>query len=844
MRKLLLLFLVLFCTVSTWAMQRSSEEALAIARSFFSESLSTRSAGEIQLAAVSGDLLKSASTRNLSDEPSFYVYNNGQSAYVIVSGDDRMKPVLGYSDTGAFVTENLPSNLKAWLEFYDASYAALAGGAQTIREPRLMTRATFPETVSPLLGDINWDQGTPYNIACPLVGTERSVTGCVATAMAMILKYYEYPVRGTGSHSYTTRSGIQCSFNYGNTTFRWDDMLPMYESGNYTAVQAAAVAELMYACGVAVEMEYSPSGSGAAAYMTAQAFIDYFGYNENLGYVNREFFTSEEWMNMIKTELSSGRPVLYNGASEDVGHEFVFDGYDAQDMVHVNWGWGGMNNGYFEVTSLNPSSPGIGGGTNLGGGFIYQQGMVIGLQPSSASMNYVSHFQVEKLEIDKLQMTKGETFQLTVTNIFNMSTLCKNPTLAFIADKDGTQVEVSTLSLPSVEAYRGWSRLPMSGAIPTTLQDGTYALYLATKDERETSWSRVRGVPGDETQFTLVISGNQCTLTPFTGSLQVDRIDGTVESLHNLYSGRKGDFRVLLSNNNTDSEFYGLAGVLFVTRDVNEDVLAFTGSTQVLLPSNSIDKELLLSGDLIANLQQTAADLPAGDYYICPGIVWGDYVYGAGELTEVTVARAFGSPNLVVENIRLEKQQLHVGENLKILADLSLSGTGNVYNARLMAAIFAQGQGSTSNLHYAEVFVERDNAVSLVMDINPTVNEGRYSVNLYKPDLMGNYTGGPLASLSFTVVETPTGIEDESADVEGIVIYGQPVEDVLRIRASAEASSVSVYNLSGQMVLQERLSDTAVSEYSVSVDRLVAGYYIVALQTVDGKIYRSKFIKK
>lgn len=844
MRKLLLLILVLSCTASTWAIQRSSDEALAIARSFFSKSPATRAADDIQLVAVSGDLLKSASTRSLSESPAFYVYNHGQAAYVIVSGDDRMKPVLGYSDNGAFITENLPSNLQAWLEYYNAIHANLANGGQVIQEPRLLTRATFPEAVSPLLGDINWNQDAPYNNACPLINGSRSVTGCVATAMAMVLKYHGYPAKGTGEHSYKTQSGNQYSFNYGNTTFQWDKMLPEYERGSYTDEQADAVAQLMYACGVAVDMEYSPSASGAAAFKTAQSFIDYFGYNENLGYVNRDYFTSEEWMNMIKTELSSNRPVLYNGASEDVGHEFVFDGYDAQDMVHVNWGWGGANNGYFEVISLNPSSPGIGGGTNLGGGFVYQQGMVIGLQPSSASMNYVSHFMVDKLAVSKEEVNKGETFKLTIIDMYNMSTLAKNTRLAFIAESNGAQVELFYADLGDVKSYYGMSKGEQDVAIPATLQNGTYALYLATKEARETAWSRVRGIPGNETQFTLVVTGNKCVLTPFAGNLNPENMNGTVESLHNLYGGRKGDFRMMLSNLNADSEFYGLAGVLFVKKEEADKVIAFTGYTQVLLPSNTVDRELLISGDLIANLEENKTDIPTGDYYIYPGIQWGDFVYSVGTATEVTVSRAFGTPILVAENVKLEKDQVQVGEKLKLTADLSLSGIGNVYNERLMAAIFKVGEGSTNNLHYAEVFVEKGQSVKLVMEIDPVVDEGKYLLNLYKPDLQGEYDGSnPLASLPFTV-GTATGIEDESAEVKGIVIYGQPVEGVLRFRTSAEASSVSIYNLSGQMVLQERLSDTAGSEYAVAVNRLAAGYYIIALQSTDGKVYRSKFIKK
>lgn len=847
MRKILLLSLVLLCTISTWATQRSPEEALILARSFFAQYPATRSVDGIRLAAVSGDLLKSASTRSTSDEPAFYVYNHGQSAYVIVSGDDRMKPVLGYSDRGAFVTENLPSNIRDWLESYNAVYTALADGKQVVKEPRLLTRAVFPETVAPMLGDINWNQDTPYNNACPLVQGNRCMTGCVATAMAMILKFHSFPVKGKGTYSYKTSLGLECSFDYGNTTFSWDKMLPQYVSDSYTTEQANAVADLMYACGVAVDMEYSPSSSGAYSFKVGQALIDYFGYDENLGYVYRQYFTSEEWMNMIKTELSEGRPVLYNGASQDVGHEFVFDGYDAQDMVHVNWGWGGSNNGYFEVISLDPSSPGIGGGTNLGGGFIYQQGMLIGLEPPTTSSSYTSHFFLSKLELSKEEVAKGESFDLTVTEMYNMSTIFKNGQLGLIAEKDGKQAALWNASMGDVKTNYGTRGQTFSNiTMPNDLVDGTYALYLATKDERETAWSRVRGNYGSETQFTLIVAGNKCMLVPFAGSLILQEdLTGSVEVLHNLYSGRRGDFRMLLSNKSATSEFYGLAGVVFITTDEEPQIISLTG-TQLELKPGTNNREVIISGDLISNQTELSTDIPAGEYYICPGVQWGESVYRiGGNLVAVTVSRAYGTPNLVVANARLEKNQLQVGEKLKLLADLSLSGAGNVYDKTLMAAIFAVGQSSTSNMHYAQVFIEKNQPLDFEMEIDPQIGEGNYNVNLYKPDLLGDYDGpNPLCHLSFSVGPA-TGIEDEVVDKEGIIIYQQPVEDVLYIRTSNTAKTITIYNLAGQQIIQKQESGSNIDKkYSIPVEKLVSGYYIVVLQSTDGKTYRSKFIKK
>ena len=841
MKRLLLLSLVLLCSLSAWTAQRSPEEALSIARTFFMQSSGavTRYSGEVQLAAVSTDLLKSASTRSVGGT-AFYIYNYAQSAYVIVSGDDRMKPVLGYSDNGSFITENLPVNILGWLELYNAAYAQLGNAEKTVTEPKLLTKTNFPASVSPLLENICWDQSEPYNNTCPLYKGERCVTGCVATAMAMILKYHEYPVKGKGTHSYKTSSGIECSFDYGNTTFDWDNMLPQYE-GNYNTTHANAVAQLMSACGIAVDMEYSPSASGAYSHLVGQALIDYFGYDGNLGLVYRQYFASAEWMNLIKSEINGKRPIYYFGSSDDGGHAFVFDGYNEEDMVHVNWGWSGMNNGYFEVASLNPDSPGIGGGSNLGGGFTRGQGMYLGIQPPTTSSNFTSHFFMTKLEANKEEVAKGDVFKLTITEIFNMSVACKNSKLAVIAEKDGQQSILGQMALaPLINTYEGYNTYSFSNLkIPNEFADGTYSVYVATKDEREATWSRVRGYVGSEAQLILIVSGNKCTLTPFSGNLSLEEdIEVSVKLAHSLYSGLKGDYKMLVSNKSTSDEYYGLVGVALF--DKNADFVAIVGDVQVEIKPGTINRELAVSGNLTVTENYVTTNIPAGEYYICPCIDWGGGTYGIGELTLVTIKEAYGTADLKVSQPRLEKVQLQVGESLNFLADLSLSGDGNVYTGTLAAAVYENAQGYPYSVHYQNVFVEADQTENLVMEIPLSLGEGRHAVRLYKSG-----TDGDLVTIStlYFSVGPATGIEDEIADKDGLVIYQQPVEDILNIRTSHAARVISVYNLSGQQIIQQKESGDK-KEYSIPVGGLDAGCYIVVLQSTDGKIYRSKFMKR
>lgn len=843
MRKLLLLSWLLLCSLMVWAAQRSSEDALSIARSFFmqSNSIATRNAADVQLVAVSSDLLNSTSTRSATNGNAFYIYNNAHSAYVIVSGDDCMKPVLGYSDNGSFITENLPVNILSWLEYYNAVYENIKNGKKVFAEPKLLIRKSFPASISPLLGEINWNQDTPYNNACPMIQGQRSVTGCVATAMAMILKYYEYPAKGTGHYFYTS-NGVQYSFDYGNTTFDWNNMLPQY-SGTYTAEQADAVAQLMLACGVAVDMQYSPYSSGAYSYQVGQALIDYFEYDGNLGLVYRQYFTSAEWMNLIKSEINEKRPIYYFGSSDDGGHAFVFDGYDTQDMVHVNWGWSGMNNGYFEVASLNPDSPGIGGGSNLGGGFTRGQGMYLGIQPPTSSSNFTSHFYMTELEVNKEEIAKGDVFKLTITKIFNMSMACKNSKLAVIAEKEGKQSILGQIALATmINTYEGYNTFSLSNLkIPNDFADGTYSVYVATKDEREATWSRVRGYVGSDAQLILVVAGNKCTLTPFSGNLSREEdIEVSVELVHNLYSGLKGDFKMLVSNKSASDEYYGLVGVALFKADKEPSFVAIVGDVQVEIKPGTVNRELAVAGDLAVTKNYVTTNIPAGDYYICPCIDWGGFTYTIGELTPVTIKEAYGAADLKVSQPRLEKTQLQVGENLKLLADLSLSGNGNVYAGTLTAAIFQYDDRYASSVHYQNVFVEAEQAVNFVMEIPLNMGVGDHTVGLYKPDSNGDPT--LVRYLSFSVGPA-TGIEDEVTDKDELVVCQQPVDDILNIRTSNAVQMISVYNLSGQQMIQQKEAGDK-KEYSIPVRGLTAGYYIVVLQSADGKVYKSKFMKR
>lgn len=310
--------------------------------------------------------------------PNFYVFGTDNS-FVIISADDCVRPVLGYSTENPFGTEKMPENAFWWLKGYDVQIAdAVASGQKANSDTEaswhsLLSDETSiskdkPEVIVTPLIETQWNQGTPYNDSCP----SGTVTGCVATAMAQIMNYWNWPVQGNGSHSYTPQTHPEfgeLSADFGSTTYDWENMLNSY-SGSSNVDQRKAVATLMYHCGVSVEMDYTEKSSGAYSLFVTNAWIDYFRYSPHAYYAEKENYTDTQWIALLKSELDENRPVYYCGNYFDPednktgGHAFVCDGYNSNNEFHFNWGWGGEKDGYFAIGSLNPNpgSPGIGSG--------------------------------------------------------------------------------------------------------------------------------------------------------------------------------------------------------------------------------------------------------------------------------------------------------------------------------------------------------------------------------------------------------------------------------------------------------------------------------------------------
>ena len=327
----------------------------------------------------------------------FYVFAAPEGGFVLVSAYDQAVPVLAYSLMSRFESKDMPENVRWWLEGYEreilgaASDEAESAGGTRSMEPGELT------AVSPLL-TTTWNQSPYYNALCPYhsASGERSVTGCVATATAQVMKYYNHPATGYGSHTYTsdrTVNGTNYNFpnlsaDFGSTTYQWSSM-PNALSGSSSSTQVNAVATLMYHIGVADEMNYSPAASGAQNYNTGgtinrssqTSLMKYFKYRPDMAPLMRADYGDAAFSALLRAEIDQQRPVLYSGSNVSGGHSFVLDGYDASGYFHINWGWGGYLDGYFAMGSLNPGVGGIGG--NSSGTYNMDNVALVGIRPNT-----------------------------------------------------------------------------------------------------------------------------------------------------------------------------------------------------------------------------------------------------------------------------------------------------------------------------------------------------------------------------------------------------------------------------------------------------------------------------
>ena len=526
-RSISVLLFSVMSVLTLWAEPISEAAALQEARAF----LAQRGRTDALLAPIQA----AARGPRDSQQSDFYVFNvPGNAGFVIVSGDDRAVPVLGYADQGAIDMNNLPPALENLFRSYSADMAALDSAG--VDRPNGTNKANRPNRVDgtnmsaeklPILPLIqtHWDQDEPYNLFTPRVTVGNHVyptpTGCLATAMAQIMYYYQWPQGPTqGIPAYTTQLlQILCD-SLPPVVFDWDHMLLDY-TPNADSVSAAAVSTLMRYVGQAVEMVYTVGNSGAYASFVPTTLPKYFDYDPEVYTTLRTDVSNQEWIDMLYGELSAGRPVMYAINCADGGHAVICDGYDTDDYFHLNFGWSGGSDGYYALSAILPQKQGTGGYSGVSSYGINHEAL-IGFQPNHGGQNrcklqtegiYLGVYDTihtlvlhrdafDSVFVDSLPCLSGVAYHAyTVPKTFDVALQAFDTTGNYVATIHEYRLEdFDYLMFYELFCY----------SIPASLPLGTYSLQFVCRLGGDSLWSPL--INGERYPITAVVDSFDLTL--------------------------------------------------------------------------------------------------------------------------------------------------------------------------------------------------------------------------------------------------------------------------------------------------------------------------------------------
>lgn len=431
---------------------------------------------------------KSRTATTASPSDAYYVFNNDAGGFVIIAGDDAVTPVLGYTSTGSFDAENLPDGLKDLLKSYERQIAAL--GDNYVAN-QTATRTAF--TGEKLLKTAEWNQNAPFNKYTP----NNYVTGCVATAGAIVMKHHGYPAKGTGSHSYTWNGKtLSASFEH---TYDWASMPAKYDGTNDAAFDG--VARLMADLGVAVEMQYNEDGSGASMEDLLTALKKYFGYSKYARLLAIADLGAEVWNDRLRAEIDANRPILYSAVdSNKGGHSFVIDGYK-DESFSVNWGWGGYCDGFYRIGALNPET----GGKPLGDQYNLSQSAVFSLQPSDgeeviSNLGFIKvdgYLETMNMNVTDVKADKKLNLYLLPLQSQGDNLFTGEVAIALKNAKGKTRKVFGAKTIKDFEPSFYNPFITLEGSCPVDAQEGDY-LAIVSKEDGTDEYVEILGPDAEE----------------------------------------------------------------------------------------------------------------------------------------------------------------------------------------------------------------------------------------------------------------------------------------------------------------------------------------------------------
>lgn len=728
-------------------------------------------------------------TEAIESQPAAYVFDRGNGGgYLIVSADDEATPLLGYADEGTLDVNDMPDGLKYWLGYYAAEIDNARSASATVLQ---VTRAAAErKPIAPMVAT-RWNQSAPYNNLCPTVGSTRTVTGCVATAMAQVMKYHNWPPKGVSSKSYSW-GGTTLSVDFASTTYDWANMLDEYGS-TATAAQNNAVATLMYSCGVSVGMNYGTNSSGAVSMNCGTALVNYFNYDASLRYLSRDYYSLSDWEDEVYNSLAEGCPVLYGGQSAAGGHEFVCDGYSSDGYFHFNWGWGGMSDGYFKLTALTPGSQGIGGAGN-GAGYNFDQDIIVGIKPYAGQSTFAPALVNNSgFTISSSSATLGSMIGIS-SQYSNSSyaTVDFKPGIA-ITDQDGNTVYQAwgyTNQLSLQPGYGYTTPISYNVLLPSGLSNGVYTVTPAFVSDG--TWYQVPTKVGCVGSVTMTVSNGVATFSSPVTTLPEVSTYAFVNPT--LYTGMAYAVTGTIENPG-ELEYYGPVYGLLLTSSGNK-----------LLPAMQVDieagdsQEFEYSGTL-------PSSVAAGDYQFMFVVETSEGYSPISDRMNITVAAAPASTKLTLGAVSFLSGSNHVPKN-DIGVKTSLTCTSGAYYGTLDLVVFYNVSGSQWQ-SCAEFPSE-----------TLYLNAGDTSDVVYHNDFSNGTVGETYLVMFY--------YGNNRFNSQTMMVLGEATSSAPVLTAVDEPVEVELYNLNGQRVSEKP----------------AAGHYIMVKRAADGSATSEHLIIK
>ena len=851
-KQILTITIFALCAISLQAKKIDVEKAEIVARNYInSKELQTRSGITFTLVHTRTNLAvttKHADPSGVKDDyATFYVFSKGDNeGIIIVSADDAVVPVIGYSDNGNYDADNLPPNFAYWMEYIskEISYAIdnqLSGTPeiQTKWESYLSGNIESISTraaVSPLI-QTKWNQSSPYNDLCP----NGSVTGCVATSMAQVMKYYNHPAsRSVTIPGYITKVEKYNIPSIGATSYNWGSMTNTYTSSS-SNTQKTAVATLMYHSGASIEMDFTKEESGAFTEDAGRSLYKYFKYDHSIQLKSRQYYSNLEWENILKRELDAKRPVMYSGSNSDGGHSFICDGYNNYNEFHYNWGWGGYLDGYFVTSVLNPGKGGVGSGP---GTYNESQKIIINIKPDAGGTNIPELNLWENVFTStKTSVNKKESFYVNAP-FFNGGLFTFDGVVGIIlVDGSDNLVEVISMRDMSLDSYHYYSTYNMNCIVPESVKAGNYNIRAVGKQTGALSWNII------SSKLPLNVANSVVT-----HSMKIYK-DSKLSS--SATTAKRGEIFTVSARfiNRGVSMFSGDVGAALV--DDNDRILEVIGTFRIGV---SLGSEYSWTNTFDAACGVSTA-ISAGNYKIRAvakpeGKDW-SIIYGEGGVVEkvnITIKSETVPDNsklilyngtkstfVINPNPIVQFQPLTV--QFGILNDAGSASDKPFVGDIELALCRPNGEiaeviGSYKIITYNDGYYYTYTFSSS----NITSPKGTYLLTLFQKNSIGGEKKKVSNYFQFIngveVIVNGTDVSNEIIDVQPLFVYAEH-GNIYTKSNSSEIQEIRIYNLQGVEVYQSKVNDTL----HKTTRNFMPGLYIVNIK-VDNKIQSKKIIVK